>query len=132
MKKIGIIGSRRRSTIQDYNQLEKEFFKIYEKGDVIVSGGCSVGGDRFAEIIRDKYSIPMIIHYPDKTKLESNSKWAYAGINFSRNTLIAEDSDVIIALVAKDRTGGTEDTVSKAKKLGKQIILLFELDSLLF
>jgi hypothetical protein len=30
----------------------------------------------------------------------------------------------LIALVASDRTGGTEDTVRKAKKLRKKVILV--------
>jgi len=129
MKKIGIVGSRRRNTPEDFAQVEKEFFKIYDKGDTIVSGGCPEGADRFAEMLRDKYSIPMNIHYPDKIKLDlelvkHNPRGAYAVINFARNTLIAEDCDILMAQVAEDRTGGTEDTIKKAKKFGKIIILL--------
>jgi hypothetical protein len=43
---------------------------------------------------------------------------------FVRNALIAADADVLIAVVAADRTGGTEDTVRKAEKLGKRVILV--------
>jgi hypothetical protein len=43
---------------------------------------------------------------------------------FVRNTKIAEECDVLIAVVASDRLGGTEDTIRKAEKLGKQIILV--------
>ena len=35
---------------------------------------------------------------------------------FTRNTDIARDADVLIACVAKDRTGGTEDTIRKWRK----------------
>lgn len=36
----------------------------------------------------------------------------------------AEDSDILYALVADDRIGGTEDTVKKALKLGKPVYLV--------
>ena len=124
---IGIVGSRRRDSEADYKLCEEAFLKIYKEGDIIVSGGCRQGGDRFAEIIRDKFKVPMEIHYPDKSKLdpvkmEKNIKLAYAEINYARNTLIANDADVIIAVVAPDRKGGTEDTLKKAK--GKPVILV--------
>ena len=54
MKKIGIIGTRRRNTGSAYKKTEEEFFKVYEDGDHIVSGGCPKGGDRFAEKIAKK------------------------------------------------------------------------------
>lgn len=119
MKTIGIIGSRRRNTPEDFETLVKEFFKIYEDGDQIVSGGCSKGGDRFAEIIARKYQIPIKIYY---------AQWDELGkiAGFTRNTKIAEDSDILIALVASDRTGGAEDTIKKAKYMEKVIVLLEE------
>lgn len=133
MKKIGIIGSRRRDTKEDLEACRKVFLSVYEKGDTIVSGGCPKGGDRFAEIFIEEYQTPKIIHYPDKSKLDpvklkQNPKWAYAEINYARNTLMAQDSDIIIAVVARDRKGGTEDTIKKATKLGKKIILVEEID----
>ena len=39
------------------------------------------------------------------------------GAGFVRNGDIAKDSDVLIACVAPDRTGGTEDTIKKFLKL---------------
>lgn len=134
MKKIGIIGSRRRNTKQDFEQLREVFLSIYEEGDVIVSGGCKQGGDKFAEEIAEELGLTidnegLIIHYPDKSKLDpekmkKNPRWAYAEINYGRNTLIAQDSDVLLSVVASDRKGGTEDTIKKATKMGKTIILV--------
>ncbi len=49
MKKIGIIGTRRRDTAEAFSKIIAKFFEIYEPGDWIVSGGCQKGGDRFAE-----------------------------------------------------------------------------------
>jgi hypothetical protein len=70
----------------------------------IVSGGCKQGADKFAEIIADKWGIPTIIHNPE---YETYGKAA----TFVRNDLVAKDSDILIACVSKDRTGGTEDCI---------------------
>jgi len=43
MKRIGIVGSRRRNSEEDYRLLEKKFLEIYENGDELVSGGCPKG-----------------------------------------------------------------------------------------
>jgi hypothetical protein len=60
----------------------------------------------------------MIIFLPDKSKLdtvllEKAPRAAYAKINYARNTQIAEKVSVLIACVASDRKGGTEDTIRK-------------------
>ena len=108
-KIIGIIGTRRRDRHKDYEVVEKEFFEVYEEGDWICSGGCPKGGDRFAEKIAKRYGIPIIIFYP-------NWKKHGKGAGIIRNTYIAITSCELIACVAEDRTGGTEDTI---KKFGK-------------
>lgn len=118
VKTIGMVGSRRRDTLLDYHLCEEAFFKVYNKGDRIVSGGCPKGGDRFAEIIAKRYGITIVIHYADWNGPDGKR----AG--FVRNSDIAQECDVLLALVALDRTGGTEDTIKKAVALGKQIILL--------
>jgi len=56
-KNIGIIGSRRRNTDEDYKCVYNEFRKWYNDGDKIISGGCKKGGDRFAEIIAAKLGL---------------------------------------------------------------------------
>ena len=131
MKRIGIIGSRRRNSEKDFEQLLKWFNLIYEPGDCIVSGGCPKGGDKFAEQLAKMLMMDIIelkdgdipetndshtiyIHYP---QWEKHGKIA----GFYRNTFIARDSDILIALIAKDRKGGTEDTLRKHE--GVQIII---------
>jgi hypothetical protein len=116
-KVIGIVGSRRRDRTEDFEACCEAFLKLYQKGDKIVSGGCPKGGDRFAEQIARHKGCTIIIHHAD---WEGPAK---RGAGFVRNTDIARDCDVLIALVAPDRKGGTEDTVKKALKLGKQVIL---------
>jgi len=104
MKKIGIIGSRRRDAGIDQKATREKFFEVYEDGDWIVSGGCPKGGDRFAEVIAKKHGIPILIFYPNWEKYKR-------GAGIVRNTDIAFHSDVLIACVAKDRKGGTENTI---------------------
>jgi hypothetical protein len=117
MKKIGIVGSRRRDGTPDYMSVMNAFDDIYEKGDTIVSGGCPQGGDRFAEELAKDRGLSILIHYPD---------WASNGraAGFARNGKIAEDCDILIACVAEDRKGGTEDTIKKAEKLARKVILV--------
>ena len=118
MKKIGIIGTRKRNIITDYQIVKDAFFEIYEEGDWIVSGHCPKGGDAFAEKIAFDYGIPILIFPPKKHTAKEY---------FARNTLIAQNSDFIIAclvrpsepiedILLRDR-GGSEDTLKKFWKL---------------
>jgi len=117
MKKIGIIGTRRRDSAGAYKEVETKFFEIYEEGDWIVSGGCGKGGDRFADKIARKYGIPILTFFPNWGKYKK-------GAGIVRNRDIAIHSDVIIACVAKDRTGGTENTLGQFSKLEKHEVHL--------
>jgi hypothetical protein len=92
----------------------KVFDRIHKPGDTLVSGGCPQGGDRFAEAAAKAWGLTITIHYPDW-----KGKGRIAG--FLRNTKVAEQCDVFIAVVAEDRTGGTEDAVKKVLKLGKKV-----------
>jgi hypothetical protein len=104
--KIGIVGSRRRDSCEDYKKVWDKFIEIYKLGDIIVSGGCPKGGDRFAELIAKKAQVPIMIYYAQWDRFGK-------GAGFMRNSDIAKDSDTLIACVAEDRTGGTEDTIRK-------------------
>jgi hypothetical protein len=111
---IGIVGTRRRDTETDYELVKAKFFEVYSPSslDIICSGGCPKGADRFAARLWKEHSIPY---------LEFPAKWRTDGVynpkaGFERNTQIAEWSDILIACVAPDRTGGTEDTIAKFLK----------------
>ena len=120
MKRIIIIGSRRRNSNMDFWIVYEHLINIYEKGDILVSGGCPKGGDLFAEILSSKHNIPIVIFPADWKKYG-------CAAGFIRNTIIAQNGDIVIACVAPDRTGGTEDTIKKFKKFnpnGKIILLL--------
>jgi len=111
---IGIIGSRRRNETSDKQLIETKLINLINDYGVenlkICSGGCPKGGDKFAEELALKYRIPKIIY-----KADWNKNGRIAG--FIRNTYIAETSDILIACVASDRKGGTEDTIKKFKKM---------------
>lgn len=118
MKRIIIIGSRKRDSEDDFFEVVDAFLKIYEGHDIIISGGCPKGADRFAERISTETGVPIVI-FP--------ANWEKFGkaAGFIRNTDIARNGDVVIACVAPDRKGGTEDTIKKFKKFvpDGQIIL---------
>lgn len=121
MKKIGIVGSRRRDSKEDFKLCEETFLSIYEDGDEIVSGGCPRGADNFAEILAKKHQVPIKIYYAQWDKLGKRA-------GFARNGDIAQDADVLIAMVSSDRKGGTEDTAKKFLKKSSESNLHLILD----
>ena len=119
MKKIGVVGTRKRNAGIDRKAVREKFFEVYEKGDWIVSGGCSKGGDRFAAEFAKKYGIPILTMYPDYERFGR-------GAPIVRNGPVAEMSDVVVAcvvdpgdgidLILKRKEGGTEDMLRKFVK----------------
>jgi hypothetical protein len=125
MINIGIIGSRTRDTLDDFNLVLSKVISLTIHGNIdtrknfytIISGGCPKGADSFARDIAKIINIPIIEHLPE---------WDRFGIKAGliRNTYIARDSNILIACVSKDRKGGTEDTIRKYLKLGKDELYL--------
>lgn len=120
MKKIIIIGTRRRSTFEDYRIVYNEFRKYYAEGDIIISGGCPLGGDAFAERIARRLNLTetngkLIIHRPVNPP-KGSPRWKWAQVMYDRNTIVAQETEhdsIVIACVSEDRKGGTEDTLRK-------------------
>lgn len=110
--RIAIIGTRRRNRGLDRKATREKFFEVYREGDWIVSGGCPQGGDRFAQEFAKEYGIPILIFYPNWKKYGKAA-------GFVRNNDIATNSDIIVACVADDRTGGTENTIESYEKICK-------------
>lgn len=122
MKTIGIIGTRSRDTHVDFLLVEVVFLGIYEPGDRICSGLCREGGDRFAVMLAEKYQTPKLWFPPKwddldvpnvRIKYTKYGKPYNANAGFARNTDIARESEELIACVAINRKGGTEDTITK-------------------
>lgn len=135
-KTIGGVGTRRRDTRKDWDLFHTELLKHYEDGDGFVSGGCGQGGDRFLELSAIKLLAPDKFTDDQLWNMFKRDRWNYCkqlgvklhlaewerfgkSAGFKRNSLIADDSHVLIALVSTDRTGGTEDTIAKFEKLNK-------------
>lgn len=116
-KVIGIVGSRRRNTPEDFNIVKTAFINIYKPGDEICSGFCQTGADKFAITLSRQYHTPSQWYRAEWKKFGPTA-------GHLRNQLIAEYSDKLIACVAEDRTGGTEDTIEKYLKLGKTELIL--------
>lgn len=125
MKHIGIIGSRKRNSFEDFDLVVDALESVYDAGDIMVSGGCKEGADAFAKEINanTKGAVRLVEFLPDLKKKdflikEKNLpyKSAYAAVCYERNTLIANKSDILIACVSPERKGGTEDTIKKFLK----------------
>jgi hypothetical protein len=123
MHVIGVVGSRRRNSGEDRQLV---YLTIHHHrqciggNTILVSGGCPQGADLFAEEYAEMHRLPIIRHLPDQTQLRKSgsihSRQDWAKIAYARNTLIANDADILIACVAPDRKGGTEDTIKKFRK----------------
>lgn len=125
--KVGVVGSRRRNTQKDKEIIRRALSHRIKQGDslYLVSGGCEEGADKFAEELSAELKLPISIHYPDKSKLPDKPLYyQIVQMYYDRNILIAEECDLLIALPADDRRGGTEHTIRRAEALGKPVILL--------
>jgi hypothetical protein len=117
---IGVVGSRRRNSREDLAIVRDAVRKIWKLGDRIVSGGCPKGADWFAEIVAEELGVrdEMIIFYPDLSLMDPDKprRFEYGRVCKLRNTSIARTSTILLALPHVDRTGGTEDTISKFER----------------
>lgn len=122
---IGVVGSRRRDDFWDFYRVARRFIwwkKWAEKRGykvIVVSGPMTkdegrtwitpTGGDRFAVILANHFNLERRWFPAD---------WAIYGnvAGFKRNKDVAELCDVLIPCVARNRKGGTEDTIKKFVK----------------
>ena len=117
MNHVAIVGSRSRT---DPETVERLVAKL-PAGTVIVSGGAS-GPDTWAEEAARKYGFPVKIFRPDLEGARSQGQVTRRHHN--RNQRIVDIADELIALVAPDRRGGTEDTIRRAERKGIPITIL--------
>ncbi len=104
-----VVGSR---TFSNYDLLSEELSKhnIHE----MVSGGA-VGADSLAERYAAEWEIPIRIFKPD---------WSTGrGAGLARNTDIINAADIVIAF-HDGESKGTKDSINKAKKFNKQLIII--------
>jgi len=132
---IGIVGSRRRNSPKDFGklilrlrELERETERLIEK---IVTGDCDEGGDEFASEIADMFGYEIDVKHkrdPETNQIipdyinerKHYDYFTFCNICYARNEEIAKEPlDYLIAIVAPDRTGGTEKTIKHFKRLHK-------------
>lgn len=106
--KYAIIGSR---SFNDYDKL-KSILDECDNITEIISGGAK-GADSLAALYAENHDIKLTIFKPN---------WAigrHAGL--LRNTLIVQESDVILAFW-DGKSKGTLNSINTAEKLGKQCL----------
>jgi hypothetical protein len=112
--KVGIIGSRRRT---DRAAIEACVAEL-DSETVVVSGGAR-GPDRWAVEAAQQRGMSVVVLPPqlDLVRTYGEAVLAYHG----RNQRIVDASDRLVAFVAPDRKGGTEDTIRRAMRAGKKV-----------
>ena len=109
-----MVGSRRRT---DRETIEAAVGGL-PPGTVVVTGGAE-GPDRWAEHAARTSGLEVTVHRPELHGVRA--RWQAAERFYARNQRIVDDSDLVIAFVAPDRTGGTEDTIRRAVRAGKPV-----------
>lgn len=118
MVRIGVVGSRRHPNKQQV----LDYITSLPKDAHIVTGGAK-GVDTWAMQAAFDNGLGLTVIYPKITE-----GMAYGDMvkeYYARNKKIVEDSEKIVAFVMPDRKGGTENTIKWAKKLGKEITIIY-------
>ncbi len=117
MKYVAIVGSRSR---RDPETVERLVAGL-PADTVIVSGGAP-GPDTWAEQAARKQGLAVQVFRPELEDARSQGQVTRRYHN--RNQRIVDVADELIALVAPDRRGGTEDTIQRAERKGIPITIL--------
>ncbi len=112
--KIGIVGSRHRADRASVEQVVSEL----PPDAIVVSGGCR-GVDTWAVDAARRRGLGVEVIRPNLTGTQHRGEVVQA--YFDRNAVVAERSDRLIAFVAPDRKGGTENTIAAARSLGRPV-----------
>lgn len=108
-KTWGIVGSRHYTNFNQFVSHLETVIEEHGMPDKVVSGGAK-GADSLAERWAKEHGIEFHAHRPDESKYPTFAKAALA-----RNTLIVNESDLLVAFLARD-SRGTYDTINKAEK----------------
>lgn len=109
--RFGFVGSRRR---KDRQAIVAAIVAL-PPDSVVVSGGAA-GPDSWAVDAARQRGLPEpIVHLPEKG---ARTRWEATERFYARNQKIVDDSDELVAFVAPDRKGGTEDTIRRAQRKG--------------
>lgn len=115
--KIAIVGSRTRED----KQLVIDYVNSLNNTVKVISGGCE-GVDTWAINQAEAIGLSWKVFFPDlsgaRTYHEKCERY------YDRNSKVAKFSDIVVAFVADDRKGGTENTIKWAKKFNKPVIIV--------
>ena len=124
--RVAIVGSRRRAADADralvFEVVRRLVDMFGETNLHIVSGGCKTGADQFAKEAAEFFSLPFTEHLP--YKIEPKTYWEAVTMLQARNEVVILDCDIVFALIAADRKGGTENALKHAEKHGKPSYLV--------
>ena len=133
--KVGIVGSREWQSYRDIKDFVFFLKNKYKDDLVIVSGGQPLGADGMAKKAALDLNVEYIefppYHFEYNQYCQGNgiprymyNKPYHVRYFFMRNAQIAEFSDFIVAFIPKGKkSNGTMDTVKKAEKLGKKVLI---------
>ncbi len=113
-RRIAIVGSRRRA--DQHNVVA--FVASLPAGVVVVSGGCR-GVDTWAAEAARARGLAVVEHRPGGTGVRTRAEAVRR--YHERNARVVADADMVVAFVAEDRKGGTENTIRHAKRAGKPV-----------
>ena len=119
---VGIVGSRRRNAEKDkkilYSKILDLIVDLNWKDFTIVTGDCKLGGDKFARELAFELNCNLKVK---RVNLPPTGEYFdFVNAYYKRNEKIAKEPlDYLIAIVAEDRKGGTENTIKHFKKYHK-------------
>jgi len=132
MLKIGIVGSRKYNDRIMVETAVDECIKKYGKDLCIISGGA-IGADRLGKDVAIGKGLKYIEYNPAHEAWNQYSgmpkEWYgkpyHIGHYFERNSFIAEKCQLLLAFIpAGHVSNGTNDTIGKARKLNKPVIII--------
>jgi len=132
MIKIGIVGSRKYTDIRTVTLAVDRCMERYGNDICIISGGA-IGADRIGKIVALNKNLKYIEYNPahEEWNEYSGKPKEYYGKEyhvknyFERNTFIAEDCQLLLAFIPLNHvSNGTNDTIAKARKLNKPVIII--------
>jgi len=132
MINIGIVGSRIYMNKKKVEEVVDQCIKKYGNDICIISGGAN-GADYLGKIVALDKKLKYIEFNPAHeiwNKYSGMPKEWYGKVYnvknyFERNSFIAEKCQLLLAFIPAGWTSnGTNDTIGKAKKLNKHIIII--------
>lgn len=114
--KIAIVGSRNFPQLN----LVEQFIHDLPINSTIISGGAK-GVDAMAREMAIKYGLAYIEFLPDTTGCQQ--RFDYTKAYYDRNQKIVDHADLIVAFTEKE-TGGTWDTIKRARKMQKPVKII--------